>query len=841
MIRFFLPWFFLLVLPAASLGAENRIGRIYVLAPDWIVLANDYMDETDELIYQENPAVFERTLPEAEKQERDQRTDPGVIKQRLALWQQGYVKFSRQHLLMADPEFFRVSSSDDANFAQAQKPLKSVPWVNSLGERNYREGSPLRGCFSYEVGHYAYLKLPSPLQNGRTYTIRQGDGRTGSLVFDDRKTINRSLKVNQAGYLADAPRKYAYLGAWIPTVGAADFSMYPEFTLVKAADGAEVFRGKIAIRAKDERKWGTGATQSYAGEDVYELDFSGFRAPGKYFICIPGLGRSWDFDIGETALGTAFYTAVRGMYHQRCGCALEAEYTAWTRNRCHPPPVHGCKLIGGGGQWFLESGEKAATSSNSFDFEIIRQTLDLAQQFEIWGGWHDAADYDRGEYHHRPVWDMLGLYELNPKAFTDGQLNLPESRNGIPDLLDEAKYGIDIWKRAQDRDGGVSGRVETTQHPGRRQMPDLDRLTFCKSIPTRQSTMYYAASAAMFARIIRGFDPKMSDEYCRSALAAYKWAMHPTNSRENAELTLEMKNEKVKVVYKGRDDRLCFAGLHAAVNFYLLTGDPAFLKDAEAKFVPDSIRTFKVWPNYLLLQWGLFEYAKFDLKGANAGLRQAAKNELLAFADRQLEPQQKIPYRNFWQDGKSRAWGGGVPATWAKYAILAYFLTGDVKYKASALMNLDFQMGCNPLGMVQTTGIGEVFPCAIEDMESRADKIDEPVPGITPYGIVDIPSGVLANVYHLDVPAAGAGKETRRVYFLPGSFAVDRPDIPLWRQLGPHSWINPECNEFTVHETMGQTLLMLGAFLGEGWMPDRRLLDRKPRTYAQLEGYFWLP
>ncbi|HCE44122.1 MAG TPA: hypothetical protein DET40_11285 [Lentisphaeria bacterium] len=835
------------ILFSACLHAENKIDRIYVLTPDWIVAVNDYMDDTDQLIYSDNKAEFDKILPEIEKMEKDEKPNWVAIKRRARMWQNGYEKFSKQHALMSDPKFFSVLSEDDAKFAKPQNPVRSIHWVNSLGDRKHREASPLRGCFNYEVGHYAYLNLPSPLQNGKKYTIKQDDGRSGTFVFDDRKTVNRSIKVNQAGYLSDAPQKFAYLGAWVPSVGAVDFSKYPEFRILKTDDLSEAFTGKIVLRAKDEKKWGYKASQSYSGEDVYEMDFSGFKTPGKYIIYIPGLGRSWDFEIGKNAVGAAFYTAMRGMYHQRCGCALDGKYTAWTRGLCHPPPVYGCKLLGGGGQWFLDSGEKAAKNSNNFDFEIIRQTADLSQKFDIWGGWHDAADYDRGEYHHRPVWDMLGLYEINPRAFIDGQLNIPESGNGIPDILDEAKYGIDIWKRSQDKDGGVSGRIETTQHPGKRQMPEFEKLNFCRSIPTRQSTMFYAASAATFARIIKDFDRKMSDEYYNSALAAYKWAMNPANSREKTELTIDMKDEKtkkeekVKLIYKGKDERVCFAGLQAAVNFYLVSNDPAFLKDAEEKFAPDSIRYFKSWPNYLIVQWGLFEYAWLDLKGAREGLREQARKELISFADQELEPQKNSPYRNFWFDGKSRSWGSGVPSTWAKYAILAYFLTKDDKYKNSALLNLDFQMGCNPLGMVQTTGIGQVFPCEIQDMESRSDGIDEPVPGITTYGIVDVPYGVRGNVYSMEIFSVDNDKESHKLYFLPEGFKVDKPEIPMWRQLGPHSSINPECNEFTIHETMGQTVLMLGAFLGEGWTPDKALKERKPKKYGELEGFFWLP
>jgi hypothetical protein len=83
----------------------------------------------------------------------------------------------------------------------------------------------------------------------------------------------------------------------------------------------------------------------------------------------------------------------------------------------------------------------------------------------VLGGWYDAADYDRNLRHYTNIFDMLYAYELAPAKFSDNMLNIPESGNGIPDLLDEAEYGLDVWTRSMTADGGVSGRLETNSHP----------------------------------------------------------------------------------------------------------------------------------------------------------------------------------------------------------------------------------------------------------------------------------------------------------------------------------------------------------------------------------------
>jgi len=76
------------------------------------------------------------------------------------------------------------------------------------------------------------------------------------------------------------------------------------------------------------------------------------------------------------------------------------------------------------------------------------------------GGWYDAADRDRRRWHYDVVYDLLLAYETAPGNFTDGQAPTYESRNGIPDIVDEAAWGLLVWRRSQDERGGVSGYCE---------------------------------------------------------------------------------------------------------------------------------------------------------------------------------------------------------------------------------------------------------------------------------------------------------------------------------------------------------------------------------------------
>ena len=76
------------------------------------------------------------------------------------------------------------------------------------------------------------------------------------------------------------------------------------------------------------------------------------------------------------------------------------------------------------------------------------------------GGYHDAADFDTFAYHLPATAQVLTAYELYPAAFGDGDLDLPESGNGVPDVLDEAEWGLSFYIDHQYPNGAIPlGRV----------------------------------------------------------------------------------------------------------------------------------------------------------------------------------------------------------------------------------------------------------------------------------------------------------------------------------------------------------------------------------------------
>src|SRR5687768_11043832 len=119
-----------------------------------------------------------------------------------------------------------------------------------------------------------------------------------------------------------------------------------------------------------------------------------------------------------------------GLYLNRWGGDLRLENTEWSRPIDHVTMPDGKPIVytGEDQDWTKEPGP----SSTGARYVV--------------GGHHDAGDFDLRAGHTQIPQVLLRAYELNPSKFTDGQLHIPESGNGIPDLLDEALWNIQGWE-----------------------------------------------------------------------------------------------------------------------------------------------------------------------------------------------------------------------------------------------------------------------------------------------------------------------------------------------------------------------------------------------------------
>ena len=668
--------------------------------------------------------------------------------------------------------------------------------------------------------------------------------RTADSPFADYDPTKPSplFKVNQVGYMPGQP-KFVYMGAWLgPKLGA--WKMREQGTgnreqgtgikeegtekreegrengergweLVDAKTGTVVLRraGDNALNHRLDDATNKEGTP-FTGEYTYEMDFSSVTNEGTYFIRVDGVGRSADFRIWRGAAEDAFRVHMGGLYQKRCGIAKCEPYTHWTAGACHTNVVRG-----------TFAPEEGILPKGIRWFDIIRHNTDWenGERIAVSGGWHDAADYDRRPAHLNIVNDLCAVYLMKPSNFIDGQLAIPENANGIPDILDEAEWGLRHLLAVQQKDGGVGTWIESTMHPEVGNVAERDTMRYAVSRATRASSLAYAAHAALLARCHEAFRSK----YLESAKRAWMFAMHTPPSNENFLITKKkgwFSTETITVEWEEPKTLHAEMLVKAAVNLHALTGDKSYLDVLDRKKAEIN-EDFKKneW------RWGALTFAGETALGLQEGtplMKEWRRKVLNRANDMVKQVWGAYAYRCPWwfpDQGWCHAmsWGQSHPLRRAQMLIAAHALTGESKYLEAAFAAFDFHNGCNPVGTTLTSGLGHVYPVAFLDLPSYVDGIAEYVPGISPYR------------WNYGMPA----KAVEMVY---GGDKVLATKCPIWRRWGNVENRTVAASEYTVWETIAPAASVCGYLLeSTGTQPPVR--PQPAKDLRDLPGYWVIP
>lgn len=836
------------------------VAQVMVLSNQWLVIVVDpfedfvrAMDGLTEGDYSKAIAGVKNAMA------RKHQTDAWVYRAALEKMRWTHAVDARRagpELKMKQVGFYEIESVGDAHYAQGRHPTRVTTALISI------DHGVEPGYDSVRYGVYAYLEMPEPMIDGQHYQIRLEDGKSVHFLFDTNATIARTIKVNQIGYQPGKATNYAYVGGYLQEFGAMPLGQLSRFEIVDVHTGdvieaGSLEDGKIQLRddasRMDPKDTKDQSERPYiTGERLYELDLSQIDQPGTYFIRVPGVGRSWPFRVNNDVYGAAFYVAMRGLYHQRASFALEAPYTAWARPRYHTGPIYESEML----PYWADSTKVTDLRMHREvvwpRFDIVGATTNLSlSTHEVEGGWYDAADYDRNLYHYNVVFDLLKLYEFYPEKFTDGQLNLPESGNGIPDILDEAEYGLRIWKHSQKANGGVSGMVETWSHPS----IDDDRYEWSFARRTRWSSLIYAAAAAELSRHLKAFDPSAAEDYATSAIVAYQFATGPEHSMDGAEINAAEKRGTgagYSLRFSESSDYNHKFFIMAGVQLYLLTGDAGYLRGMEALYSqapapyvwPFSERDFSPW---LYFDLAYDPNVRAQVEFVSQTIQSKVASSLIEPARNFAQLNVSMPYRQSWPRRQDywMSWGATDMTNRAKVQLIAHQLNPDPALLTAAQFNLTYMFGANPMGMSWTTGIGFTYPVAIQHESSMNDGILDPYPGMTLYGNTawHVFNDLRNRVWRYPETIDLTGKPTFNSQD-PNDFATfySLPEhYPVFRRWAAHPTLNVEQNEFTIHETNSSTIFVLGMLMDAGWMPSEALKQRGPRDPEDLFGYWYLP
>ncbi len=656
----------------------------------------------------------------------------------------GYHQEGNEDVVVSDPldldravhlQAYRLFSLDDPEFFNGVRPVrtgrKSKPtaisdscrWTGEICDNEYVSE------------HWIYLELPHELKRGYTYTLWMGELAANldeiTFEFNEFEQFSELIHVNQQGYTPSSPVKFAYLAHWAGDFGAIDLDFLEGNTyyLMDAAGGSLEFQGTIATRRRgleeEDQDFGSpeswGSTNNVYGSDVWEVDFSAFTTPGEYRLVVEGVGCSFPFRLDENVYREAYYKTIRGLYYQRAGISKEPEYAGkWARPRDHHPADGIMEL-------YHSTWPSVLSGEGSSSKEDILDHVEGKITGWGWGWYHDAGDWD-GYVHHTDVpYFLLASYELAPQNFADNELMIPESGNGIPDLLDEAGWLINYFRRNQRPDGSVpGGRVNSdfNEKPDASPSYEDSRPWYvCGADP--QTAYLFAGLATQYAYClelagITDSTPALLAE----AEAAYQWA------GENHELGGEIKVKGATIP----DLRM-----YAAANLYKLTGQDAFQQeiirlnrvDSEAAGLSggDYNQTKAVW-SYITSPW----HPNMD-----PDLRDRLVAATINYARSEfLDPATKRSARMGYSWNKPAVVGSTTTPITIAPMFAQHVSEGAVKQEFLDYMytTADFFLGNNPLNMSWITGMGDRYPRRMLHLDSRYDQagVDENVPGLVPYG-----------------------------------------------------------------------------------------------------------
>lgn len=527
-------------------------------------------------------------------------------------------------------------------------------------------------------------------------------------VWSDGGAVNNPdelyIRINQVGYLIHE-QKSAIL-----------FSARPvkeKFALVHAETGKNIY---VA------RPMRSGAANWGAFEYYYTLDFSEVNEKGSYILQGERSGkRSQVFQISDNAYDHLQEDLLVFMRQQRCG------YNPALDMVCHQ------------------------RDGRSFYGPMPDSTY-----VDVSGGWHDAGDQLKylitGSY---ATGHMLLSYSLYPERFIDrcNALGQPGS-NGIPDVLDEARWGLDwIHKLHPAPDQLVHQVADDRDHIGWK-MPDQDSSDYGWG-PNSYRAAYFAdgkpqglnkykskatgvsnlagRSAAAMARAARiwkeeDLDPHFAGQCLEAAISLYSLGKEKEGYQQG---------NSYGAPYRYGEETWADDMEWGAAELYKTTGEESYLEDA-IKYARMA-GTVSWMPLDTALHYQYYPFINMGHYVLYDAVDDSFKDSLSAY------------YRHGIESCMARAgtnpFGIGIPFIWCSnnlltslmaQIILYEHMTGDDRYKDFLVQQRDWLFGRNPWGTSMFTGIpeGGEYPVdvhtsvyAMTGMEIPGGLLDGPVYG----------------------------------------------------------------------------------------------------------------
>ncbi len=453
----------------------------------------------------------------------------------------------------------------------------------------------------------------------------------------------------------------------------------------------------------------------------HQLNFSSFKKPGKYYLQSAGT-KSPEFIIGEDVYKGAADFCLRYMRQQRTG------FNPYLKDSCHTD------------DGYVLYGQKAGIPDSTY--------------VDVVGGWHDASDYlQYSSTSANATYHLLMAYRDFKSVFSDQHLaNGLAGKNATPDILDEAKWGLDWLLKMHPKPDVMFNQIaDDRDHQGMR-IPKMDsfygkgyqrpvyfvsgepqqRGKFMNNTTGTSSTAGKFTSAfALGASVFEEIDFNYSQNLLAKSISAFDFAIQ----KEGVTQTASVKSPYIYSEENWTDDMEL-----ATASLYTVTGKLAYtsaaLDYAESEKITPWLGadTAKHYQWYPFINLGHYELAK--------GLKGPQKDTIISYYKRGIELVNNKAREN--------AFNRGIPFIWCSnnlttsFAIQCYWyrqLTGDNQFEDLELANFDWLFGLNPWGTSMVYGLPNWGDTPVDPHSAFTHIKNYPIDG----GLIDGP--VYGSIY----------------------------------------------------------------------------------------------
>ena len=473
-----------------------------------------------------------------------------------------------------------------------------------------------------------------------------------------------NVAVNQAGYRLNDEK----------TVFVKTENNKEDFYVVNAETGKIAWQGKLSDTADDPA----------SKTKVARGDFSGVNQPGTYYI-YTAAGASYTFKIADDVYSNLYKDVVLMLYRQRCGVATDKAIAGegFAHEACHTGEA---KIFG------------------------------TDKKKDVSGGWHDAGDYGRYVVSGaKTIADLFAAYEDYGVKADD--MGLPESGNGTPDLLDEARFELEWFLKMQDEEtGGVYHKVTGMKFPEMGIYPEKETEQMVIAPISTAATGDFAAVMAKASVIYKNIDAAFASKAYEAAVKAWKYIADNND-------TTGFKNPEGMDTGEYPDANTLDERFWAAAELYLATAAEeggARKADPYMSFIKKTLEDSNLKRG---LGWSdMAMYAEYDLAKSGTEFAEAAKKRVLAEANNLITAAANDRY--YQSLGTNYYWGSnmGIASNGELLYMAANLADKNLAptYRKAAAKELDYLLGANAMGYCFVTGYGTFSPNKVHHRLSLA-------------------------------------------------------------------------------------------------------------------------